>query len=141
MKQRGVSLMEVLIALTVLAFGLLGVAAMQIKALQGATEGYQHSVAGVAAMDAQERVWYLLSSYQSCDAIEASAVSAQESAWKSHWSSDESVNPLRQANWQRSELRQEDSCEFTILIVMNRSNGEEETYRYRFLLPNTAGSS
>lgn len=37
--QQGFSLIEVLIALVVLAFGLMGVAAMQIKALQSATEG------------------------------------------------------------------------------------------------------
>ena len=36
--QQGFSLIEVLIALVVLAFGLMGVAAMQIKALQSATE-------------------------------------------------------------------------------------------------------
>lgn len=141
MKQQGVSLMEVLIALTVLAFGLLGVAAMQVKALQSASEGYQHSVAAVAAMDAQERIWYMLSNYASCEAIEASAVTALENAWIDKWSSDESANPLRGANWQQSELRQGADCEFTILIVMTRSSGNEEEYRYRFVLPNTAGSS
>ena len=60
--QQGFSLIEVLIALVVLAFGLMGVAAMQIKALQSATEGYQRSIAVVAAVDAQERIWNLLAS-------------------------------------------------------------------------------
>ncbi len=52
--QRGFSLVEALIALLVLSLGLVGVAAMQLKALQSASLGYQRSVASVAAVDAQE---------------------------------------------------------------------------------------
>ncbi|WP_244272125.1 type IV pilus modification protein PilV [Halomonas aestuarii] len=44
-------------ALLVLVFGLLGVAAMQLKALQSAHVSYQRSIAAVAAQDAQERLW------------------------------------------------------------------------------------
>ena len=55
--QRGFSLLEALIALVVLSIGLIGVAAMQLKALQSANAGYQRSVASVAAVDAQERLW------------------------------------------------------------------------------------
>ncbi|HEY9815308.1 MAG TPA: type IV pilus modification protein PilV [Candidatus Obscuribacterales bacterium] len=53
----GFTLIEALVALLVLAFGLLGVAAMQLKALQSAHVSYQRSIASVAAQDAEERLW------------------------------------------------------------------------------------
>lgn len=137
--QKGFSLIEVLIALVVLAFGLMGVATMQMKALQSATEGYQRSIAVVAAVDAQERVWGLLEGNDSCEAIEASAVSALEGDWIKHWSGDTNVNPLRGANWSNSGVSTSEGCEFMIVIALNSvSSNSEEEYRYRFNLPNTA---
>jgi prepilin-type N-terminal cleavage/methylation domain-containing protein len=62
--QRGFSLLEALIALVVLSIGLIGVAAMQLKALQSANAGYQRSVASVAAVDAQERLWAQLATLE-----------------------------------------------------------------------------
>lgn len=53
----GFTLIEALVALLVLSIGLLGVAAMQLEALQGAHAGYQRSIASLAAQDAQERLW------------------------------------------------------------------------------------
>lgn len=63
---RGFTLIEALIALLILSIGLLGVAAMQMKALQGAHMGYQRSLASVIAIDAQERAWALLASSGVC---------------------------------------------------------------------------
>lgn len=57
LSSRGFTLIEALVALLVLAFGLLGVAAMQLKALQSAHVSYQRSIAAVAAQDAEERLW------------------------------------------------------------------------------------
>lgn len=54
---RGFTLIEALVALLVLSIGLLGLAAMQIKALQGAHHSYQRSVATIAAQDMVERLW------------------------------------------------------------------------------------
>lgn len=56
-RQYGFTLIEALVALLVLSIGMLGVAAMQLKALQGAHAGYQRSIASLAAQDAQERLW------------------------------------------------------------------------------------
>ncbi len=55
--QSGFTLLEALIALLVLSIGLLGVAAMQLRALQSAHMGYQRAVVSLAAIDAQERAW------------------------------------------------------------------------------------
>ncbi|MBF7055111.1 prepilin-type N-terminal cleavage/methylation domain-containing protein, partial [Halomonas sp. KAO] len=54
MSNRGFTLVEALVALVVLSIGLLGVAAMQMKALQGAHIGYQRALASIIAIDAQE---------------------------------------------------------------------------------------
>ncbi len=53
----GFTLIEALVALLVLSIGLLGVAAMQLEALQGAHAAYQRSIASLAAQDVQERLW------------------------------------------------------------------------------------
>lgn len=56
-KNTGFTLIEVLVALLVLSVGLLGVAAMQLKALQSSHVAYQRSVATLAAQDAVDRLW------------------------------------------------------------------------------------
>lgn len=55
--QVGFTLIEALVAVVVLAIGLLGVAALQIKALQSAHVSYQRSIATIAAQDITERLW------------------------------------------------------------------------------------
>lgn len=54
---RGFTLVEALVALLVLAIGLLGVAGMQLKSLQSAHAGYQRAIASLAAQDAVEILW------------------------------------------------------------------------------------
>jgi type IV pilus assembly protein PilV len=54
--QRGVSLVEVLITMVVLAFGLLGLAAFQTKAQVGSIESYQRAQAAVLLQDMQSRL-------------------------------------------------------------------------------------
>ncbi|AXY44282.1 type IV pilus modification protein PilV [Halomonas sp. JS92-SW72] len=55
--QKGFTLLEVLIAILVLSFGLLGLAAMQLNALQSAHFSYQGTIANLAAKDVKERIW------------------------------------------------------------------------------------
>jgi type IV pilus assembly protein PilV len=55
-RQRGVSLVEVLITLVVVAFGLLGLAAFQAKAQVGSLESYQRAQAAVLLQDMQSRL-------------------------------------------------------------------------------------
>ncbi len=75
-------MVEALVAVLVLSIGLLGVAAMQLKALQSAHMGYQRAVVSLAAIDAQERAWAGLSqsSPHACP-----DTTTFESAWLSHW--------------------------------------------------------
>ena len=55
-RQRGTSLIEVLVAVVVLAVGLLGVAGMQMSALRNNQSAYQRSVAAMLASSIAERM-------------------------------------------------------------------------------------
>ncbi|MCG5509818.1 type IV pilus modification protein PilV [Ectothiorhodospira lacustris] len=79
--QRGLSLVEVMVAVVVLSMGLLGLAALQIKALQSGQSAYMRTVASVMAIDAGERLW-ALSAYKAPDAAD---ITALETAWLSDW--------------------------------------------------------
>ena len=54
--QSGVSLVEVLVTVVLLAFGLLGIAAFQAKAQVGSLEAYQRAQAVVLLEDMQARI-------------------------------------------------------------------------------------
>lgn len=56
----GFTLIEVLVALLVLSIGLVGLAALQLTALQRAQSSFYVSVATAAALDFEERVWIKL---------------------------------------------------------------------------------
>lgn len=133
--QQGFSLIEVLIALVVLAFGLMGVAAMQMKALQSATEGYQRSVVTLAAVDAQERLWAQLVQETSCDNMVDNILSD----WQSSWFAD-SDTPIRHFSGD-IELGTAE-CEFNILITLNDNDSAstDETFTYTFRLPDLLGN-
>jgi len=135
--QRGFSLIEALIALVVLSIGLIGVASMQLKALQSASAGYQRSVASVAAVDAQERIWaeWARDDVNSCADIDV------EADWKTHWFADSDSNPLRNVSEQESKIVS-DGCEFTIAIDLGSraDNTESDVFAYTFRLPAIGGA-
>ncbi|MGP9768010.1 type IV pilus modification protein PilV [Halomonas sp. AOP13-D3-9] len=136
--QRGFSLIEALIALVVLSIGLIGVAAMQLKALQSANAGYQRSVASVAAVDAQERLWgaWTSSAVNSCDDIDI------EAKWIADWFADSDSNPLRNVNEQGGRIEPTDTdCEFTIEIDLGSraDDSASDTFSYTFRLPQLGG--
>lgn len=128
---RGFSLIEALIALLVLSFGLLGVGAMQLKAMQGSHVSYQRSMATVIASDANERLWVALGdSGGSCP----SAGSVQ-GPWRTHWS-----NALPGVNG--STITEQDDCEYLITVSWDddRFEGEADltTLTYLARLPGEA---
>lgn len=135
-QQRGFSLIEALIALVVLSIGLIGVAAMQLKALQSANAGYQRSVASVAAVDAQERLWAMLGALetgQTCENINTSAVQAE---WREHWfQGGDDATPLRNAIEAQSEIELSSGgkCQFTVIVMLGED--ESDLLDYTFRLP------
>lgn len=130
--QRGFSLIEALIALVVLSIGLIGVAAMQLKALQSATAGYQRSVVTLAAVDAQERLWVELAR----EGVDSCADINIEADWKTQWFADSDTNPLRNINEEGSGIERR-GCEFTIEIDMGSRTGntESDVFAYTLRLP------
>src|SRR5690554_2726676 len=80
-RQRGFTLIEALVALLVLSIGLLGVAAMQLKALQSAHAGYQRAAASLAAQDAVELLWAAYENGQ-CHELDGNDEAAWEARWK-----------------------------------------------------------
>ena len=80
-QQSGFTLIEALVALLVLSIGLLGAAALQLKALQGAQSGYQRAVASLAAQDAVERLWAQFDSERN----ECNGLEGETGEWERLW--------------------------------------------------------
>lgn len=131
-RQRGLSLVEALIALVILAFGLMGVAAMQVKALQSASAGYTQSLGNVAAVDAQERLWAALAAHQRCNSIPLATI---ESAWLSHWFTDP-LAVLSHTQGQESRIDRQ-GCQFDVVVrLRTEPNEPHDSFNYVFQLPN-----
>lgn len=81
---RGFSLIEAMVALLVLSIAALGLGAMQLKGLQSAQVSYQRSVAVLAAEDAEERLWRLLS-VNDMRCPDADALDGIEQQWREDW--------------------------------------------------------
>ena len=54
---RGFTLLEVLVALLVLAIGLVGIASLQVTGLRNAHSSYYTTIASSVALDFEERLW------------------------------------------------------------------------------------
>ncbi|WP_445158517.1 type IV pilus modification protein PilV [Halomonas sp. E14] len=133
--QSGFTLVEALIALLVLSIGLLGVAAMQVKALQSAHMGYQRAVVSLAAIDAQEQAWAALSESDPKNCPDNATLSEIEGEWIGEWFgtgkiliNDGSGLSLGASN-----------CEYTVSIEWQEgrySDGESDNaFVYQFRLP------
>jgi type IV pilus assembly protein PilV len=84
-ESRGFSLIEALVALLVLSIGLLGIAAMQLKSLQGAHAAYQRSIASLAAQDAQERLWGKMAEAEGLQCPTGSDINGSDETWHAQW--------------------------------------------------------
>lgn len=132
-RSKGFTLLEAMVALLVLSLGLLGVAAMQLKAMQGAHAAYQRSIASLAAQDAQERLWASMTNLQCPD---ASVVNGEGDSWHAQWSSflpGLDFNPVSAPT---------SDCEFTISIewVEERFGEDFELLIYTVRLPGEVSS-
>ncbi|QTF92463.1 type IV pilus modification protein PilV [Halomonas sp. BM-2019] len=130
-RQKGFTLIEALVALLVLSIGLLGVAAMQLNALQGAHAAYQRSIASLAAQDAQERLWAELAAKDALECLNSGEVSSVLSGWiGSGWS--EFLPGFTQ-----SSISPASGCEFSINVRWEdrRFGGDFENFSYMVRLP------
>lgn len=141
--QRGFTLLEVLVAVLVLSVGLLGIAGLQLKALQGAHLGYQRSVASLAAQDVQERLWFELAQRIDtddealCPQDNLTELTNVDSSWHTQWS--DLLPELEEAAIQHESSL---GCAFEITIDWQDDRFSEEgdvsELSYHFRLPVTA---
>lgn len=135
---KGFTLVEALVALLVLSIGLLGLASMQVKALQSAHAAYQRSIASLAAQDAQERLWATLANKtDSSGAITcptSSDASTIQSVWHSEW---EDYLPSFSDSSAISAVTGGADCDFNIDVVWSegRFGGGDEAFSYTVRLP------
>lgn len=111
--QRGVTLIEVMIAVLVLSIGLLGVAAMQLKALQSASHSYQRSLATMAAQDAVERLWAFRMKEDDC--ASGSDLNDIESVWLSDWD-----------DFDGSNIDDGPVCRYTVTVAWSEERFDSE---------------
>lgn len=130
---------EALIALLVLSIGLLGIAGIQIRALQGTHMAYQRALANVIAIDAQERLWSRLRPGQECPFV--SQVSAD---WKAAWFSDggDGRETLPGGDESTIEAGGDGPCSYKITVDWQEARSEEgqnsaaiSSFIYSFSLP------
>ena len=100
MKQRGATLIEILVTIVIVAFGLLGLAGLQMKMQMSETEAYQRSQALMLLNDMASRIGTNRANADAyvtgtdgtgtganCAGSRASPSSSCWSAWPSAWSS------------------------------------------------------
>src|SRR5690554_5426228 len=132
-RAKGFTLLEALIALLVLSIGMLGVAAMQLKSLQGAHAAYQRSIASLAAQDAQERLWAEMAGEGSLACPDPGDINGTGAGtWHNQWSAflpDLESDPLDDQG----------SCEFLISVDWSEErfggSGGRELFSYTVRLP------
>lgn len=133
-REQGFTLVEALIALLVLSIGLLGVAGMQLKALQSAHMAYQRSLASVIAVDAQERLWAKLKPGEGCPAV--SAVIAD---WKEAWFTNGGDGRETLPGGEQSRIEVKNSCDYTVTIDWSEERlsieKDSSVLAYQFALP------
>ncbi|WP_089659723.1 type IV pilus modification protein PilV [Franzmannia pantelleriensis] len=105
--QAGFTLLEVLVAVVVLSFGLLGLAAMQLKGLQSANLAYQRTIATAAAQDGVERLWAELWS----DSDNCPSPGSITSEWYEAWND---ILPHMESSG--STILEPNSCEYEIIV-------------------------
>lgn len=136
---KGFTLIEALVAVLVLSIGLLGVAAMQLKALKGAHVSYQRTTATLAAQDAVERLWVNLGEKTVQDCPTAGTAGLQD--WKDDWSAHLQLRTVTNIQ----ELTA--SCDYEIIVGWSDERFADEsqaagdvtqglsTLHYRMKLP------
>lgn len=139
-------MVEALVALLVLSIGMLGIASLQLRALQGTHSSLQRTVASLAAQDMQERLWSSYSGNPSCpEALDDDQLDQWHETWIEHLP-QLNTTPLEAAD-------DEDACRFMVTIewqdrrftdgdpVQDDDSEKVHRFDYRFSLPLEAATS
>ncbi len=139
---KGFSLIEVMVALLVLAIGLLGIASLQLNGLRHAHSSYYSSIASSIALDMEEKLWLLMADRNSGCLNEADDVEplvAQiEDQWGTAVASDVTIPGLEIDLVSISPARFDVNSPYdfwlevhtTISWPEQRFNGDAEIFRY-----------
>lgn len=138
-RTRGLTLIEVLIALLVLSIGLIGIAALHMTSLKTAHSAYYRSIASIIAVDAEERLWIELADTPPELAPDITQVRTE---WQTHWAESD----VRLPGFTAELVVVEDSVDWTDVQITVRwsearledvvdveTNMEEYSYRARIL--------
>lgn len=137
----GFTLIEALVAILVLSVGLLGIAAMQLKATQSSHLAYNRSMATLAAQDAVERLWAEFGNpvTETSNAGECPSPSVVSADWRANWSS---LLPLLPENEKVAITADPessgDACKYLITVAWSDSRFSDEdvsTLLYVIKLP------
>lgn len=86
-KRNGFTLIEALVALLVLSFGVLALTAIQMKSMQSSHAAYQRSMATIAAQDLVERLWVEMADNPPL-CPNGAGLTAVVDAWHLEWNPD-----------------------------------------------------
>ena len=130
-RQSGFSLIEVMITMLVMAIGLLGLAALQLKSVQFSQASLQQSLAAMQATDMAERLWSNL-----CVLPDAAATAELIEQWQAE-------HALAMPQW-KGQVTRHDAKNYTIQVSWQdpkapaNKAAARETLAHRVELPTGA---
>lgn len=134
-RTKGVSLIEVLVAIVVLSIGLLGVAGLQLRALKTADASFQRTIANIQAQDLVERYWAGV-----CSMPNVTQRRAIEDLWRAAQEANPTL-PQWTANVAAILNMADDELNFFQLNISwvdrgaNQTDTARTTFQYRFIAP------
>lgn len=125
--QRGISLIEVMVAMVVITIGFTSVTLLQMRSLQASHSSYQQSLAAVQAGDLVESLWA-----NACVIDEAGVLTDIEETWQEAHE-DNDMMP----NWEGSiePLSTNATYEISIAWDDRLDSGNRRTYTYIARIP------
>ena len=127
----GFSLVEVLVALLVLSLGVLGMAGLQLKSLQGAQVAKQRSQATLAAEDFGERLWFWVGQQSGLACPDDATIDEHFQDWQTAWN-DELPGLTARSEWAWADTA---TCKISLgvrwqderfVTVRRNAEGEQE---------------